>query len=104
MNSINSFLELEEKYGDDFNWMSISSDLFVKELRLELGDECQQYPIDAIAKCCSNDDVLFKIDGNYIIYHLTYSGKKESDMSCLRFGTLTEAIKYIENDFTENYM
>ena len=97
------FCILKEKYGNDFNWMSTSSDSFVDELKLELGDGCNMDSISVIAKCESNDDVLFFVDGIYRIYHLTYSGKLEL-LSFLEFNTISEVINYIEKDYIENYM
>lgn len=94
---------LQEKYGDDFNWMSTSSNTFVNELRFELGDKFNFETIAVVAKCGSNDGVLFEIDGIYRIYHLTYSEKAET-IRFLEFKTLNEAINYIEKDYVENYM
>lgn len=92
----------EEKYRDDFNWMCISSDSFVEELRQKLEDKRSLNPITAIAKCELNDDVLFQMDGIYRIYHLTYVRKADS-LRCLEFKNLSEAMDYIEKDYVENY-
>lgn len=97
------FCVLEEKYGGDFNWVSTSSYTYVNELKRELGDEYCLKSITVIAKCGSNDDVLFEIDGNYRIYHLTYSGKPEH-IRFLEFASFSEAIDYIEKDYVKNYM
>jgi len=103
MNAEEYICVLEQKYGDDFNWMSTSSDAFVNELKLELEDEFLFASIAVVAKCDSNDNVLFEIDGHYRIYHLTYSGKAESKRY-LEFETLNEAVDYIEKDYVKNYM
>lgn len=95
------FALFEEKYGEDFNWMRTSSESFVDELRHELGDECSFNSITVIAKCESNDDVLFLIDGIYRIYHLTYSRNVDS-IKYLEFNSLSEAMDYIEKDFKVN--
>lgn len=97
------FALFEEKYGEDFNWMRTSSDSFVDELRHELGDACSFNSITVIAKCESNDDVLFLIDGIYRIYHLTYS-KKVDSLKSLEFDNLSETMDYIEKDYVENYL
>lgn len=97
------FALFKEKYGDAFNWMCTSSDSFVDELRHELGDECGLNSITVIAKCESNDDVLFLIDGIYRIYHLTYLRKADSP-KYLEFNNLSEAMDYIEKDYVENYL
>lgn len=92
------FAGFEEKYGDDFNWLRTSSDSFANELRHELKAESSMDSITVIAKCESNDDVLFLIDGAYRIYHLTYSGKSDSP-EYMEFNSLAEAMDYIENDY-----
>ena len=97
------FYNLYKKYGDEFNWMITSSDSFVKELELELGSECSLNSVSVIAKCESNDDVLFIIDGIYRIYHLTYSGKCDA-LRYLEFTNLSSAMKYIEKEYIENYL
>ena len=97
------FVMFEEKYGDDFHWLRTSSDSFVDELRQELGDECCFNSITVIAKCESNDDVLFLIDGIYRIYHLTYARTVDS-LSFLEFPNLSEAMEYMEKDYIENYL
>ena len=97
------FVILEEKYGDDFNWIRTSSDSFVAELKHELGNGCSLNSITAIAKCESNDNVLFLIDRSYRIYHLTYSGKIDLP-EFLEFANLSEAMDFIENDYVENYL
>lgn len=74
--------------------MSTSSDSFADELRHELGAECGLNSITAIAKCESNDDVLFLVDGIYRIYHLTYL-KKADSLKYLEFSNLSEAMDYI---------
>ena len=73
--------ELEEKYGEDFNWgiISDSKNYFVNELKSELSndDVVKNADVIALARSYSNDDVLFLIENNakkvYRIYHLTYS-------------------------------
>lgn len=72
---------LSEKYGDEFNWFLLPADntFFAKELKIELhsDDKFLSGEIRAVAKCESNDDVLFQgIVSNscsWRIYHLTYA-------------------------------
>lgn len=75
---------LSEKYGEEFNWYVLPTDevrgRFVHELKKELGEDNILFrsSVCAVAKCDSNDDVLFRICGEnageaWRIYHLTYS-------------------------------
>lgn len=76
------FDDLSKKYGEDFNWhiLPVANKTFVAELKKEIDEEHFLYnqQIYAVAKCDSNDDVLF-VAGNedgvdvYYIFHLTYS-------------------------------
>ena len=75
------FLELNNQYGDDFNWylLPATNTFFVKELKQEIGQEHFLYheAVRAVAKCESNDNVLFVADNedgkdNYYVFHLTY--------------------------------
>ena len=54
---------LAEKYGEDFNWSLIpeTNNYYITELKKELGADNPlfQNSIRAIAKCESNDDVLY---------------------------------------------
>ena len=93
------FAMFQEKYGNDFNWMLTSSDSFAHELENEHSFDS----ITVIAKCESNDDVLFLIDGIYRICHLTYSGKAEP-LKSLEFSDLSDAMEYIEKDYVKNYL
>lgn len=65
---------LEEKYGDAFNWgADINREYFQKQLARETNLTLYK-EVKALAKCYSNDDVLFLLDDKvYRIYHLTYS-------------------------------
>lgn len=75
------FCDLGDKYGDEFNWYMIplTNKAFVSELKREIGEAHFLYnkPLWAVAKCDSNDDVLFlTAEGGtdvYYIFHLTYS-------------------------------
>ena len=78
------FRDLYDKYGNDFNWYMIpfaqADGAFVAELNKEIGQDHFLYgkKILAVAKCESNDDVLYVIDNGrnvdiYYIFHLTYS-------------------------------
>ena len=56
-------LELINKYGEEFNWylLPITDKCFVSELKREIGKKhpLQEKSISAVAKCASNDDVLY---------------------------------------------
>lgn len=76
------FYDLFDKYGDDFNWHMLPSadPSFVAELKMEIGEQHPLYgkPIYAVAKCDSNDDVLFLSSNGqgedcFYLAHLTYS-------------------------------
>lgn len=78
------FSDLFDKYGKNFNWYMIpfaqANGAFVEELKKEIGKEHFLYAkkIWAVAKCESNDDVLYVIgDGFgsdiYYVFHLNYS-------------------------------
>ena len=60
------FCELSDKYGDDFNWhmLPLSNHTFTAELKKEIGNRHFLYhkQIWAVAKCDSNDDVLYLAD------------------------------------------
>ena len=78
------FCNLFDKYGEDFNWhmvpLSQSNGILVEELKKEIGKRHFLFhkKVWAVAKCESNDDVLYVTDGEqgadtYYIFHLTYS-------------------------------
>lgn len=77
------FRGLSDRYGEEFNWSMIPSDMarerFVRELKRELGEENELFRngISAVAKSDACDDVLFWIGddaaGAWRVYHLTYS-------------------------------
>lgn len=77
---------LTEEFGDEFNWFLLPADntSFANELKKELSadDPFLAGKIHAIAKCGSNDDVLFRSVTNdsclLRIYHLTYSACNRS--------------------------
>ena len=77
------FSDLYDKYGEDFNWYMLpltqADGMFVTELKNEIGEDHFLYDkrIWAVAKCESNDDVLYVTDNGrnadiYYIFHLTY--------------------------------
>lgn len=83
------FSDLYDKYGEDFNWCMLpltqADGMFVTELKNEIGEDHFLYDkrIWAVAKCESNDDVLYVTNNGrnadiYYVFHLTYS-KHNSD-------------------------
>lgn len=105
-------IELEKEYGEDFNWMLIplsqSTGYYVNELKRELNenDIFLRKKVWAVAKCTSNDDVLFLSEGNiWRIYHLTYSSNKENDFpQYVEFNSRKLAAEYIQNQFRSEYL
>ncbi|MDE7372903.1 MAG: hypothetical protein K2N18_02460 [Clostridia bacterium] len=116
MTSEEIFCDLYNKYGEDFNWYMIpltqAGGALVAELKKEIGKEHFLYDkkIWAVAKCESNDDVLY-VTGNgkgadiYYIFHLTYS-KHNSDgfPQCEEFADIFAVKEFIERTYIENYM
>lgn len=96
-----------EKYGEDFNWYMIpfSNHYFIDELLSELGQDRESNSVYSIAKCESNDNVLFLVDDVFRIYHLTYSKDNASGFPrYLEFGDLTSAMNHIEKEYVDEYM
>ena len=106
--SENLFFELIKKYGEDFNWIETKNDVFVNQLNLELDKTHLLYARvkKALAKCESNDDVLFLLDNNdFAIVHLTYSTKNANGFPKHKyFSNLPSAISYIEQQFVSEFM
>ena len=107
------FYDLYKKYGDSFHWhmLPFSEQSFVAELKREIGSNHFLYNkrIWAVAKCDSNDDVLFLSadDGKdvYYIFHLTYSGlNSEGFPKHKKFANLQAVKEYIEREFIAEYL
>lgn len=108
------FCELLDKYGDEFNWhmLPLTNKTFVAELRREIGKNHFLYneQIWAVAKCDSNDDVLYLAsndDGTniYYIFHLTYSEHNaEGFPRYKKFIGIEKVTEYIERLFVEEYL
>ncbi len=108
------FDDLSNKYGDDFNWhiLPLSNKTFVTELKKEIGKEHFLYneQLWAVAKCDSNDDVLYVAgtDGGkdiYYIFHLTYSEHNAKGFPKYKSFEGIEAVKeYIEQVFITEYL
>lgn len=107
------FDDLYKKY-EDFNWSIVSQtdSTFVGELKREIGKNHFFYhqQIQAVAKCDSNDDVLFLVTGDnekkddYYIFHLTYSGHGEENLKYKRFDGIESVKAYIEKVYIEEYL
>ncbi len=109
-------LSLYDKYGVDFNWHLLpllqANGNFFEELKREIGNDHFLYhkKIWAVAKCDSNDDVLY-VTGNelgtdtYYIFHLTYSAHNSDGFPKYEeFPDIYAMKKFIEQSFVENYM
>ncbi len=108
------FDDLANQYGEDFNWymLPFTNKTYVSELRKEIGETHFLYnkQIYAVAKCDSNDDVLF-VAGNedgvdiYYIFHLTYS--ENNILGCPRykkFKGILEVKEYIECTYVNEFL
>lgn len=104
--------QFDKEYGEDFNWIMIplsqSNGYFVDELKRELdeNDIFLRNKIWAVAKCTSNDDVLFLSEGDICrIYHLTYSRNNEKGFpQYVEFMNKRLAFEYIQNQFITEYL
>lgn len=107
---------LFEKHGEEFNWHMIShtklQDTFVDELKRELGEENDIFcnKIYSLAKCDSNDDVLFLICNDRVgelwrIYHLTYTSDNLSGFPQYEeFTRINDVGEFIENQFINEFL
>ena len=109
------FCDLFDKYGEDFNWymvpLSQSNGAFVEELKREIGEEHFLYhkKVWAVAKCASNDDVLYVTGGEegrdiYYIFHLTYSKQNLKGFPKYeKFADIYAVKEFIEQTFIKTY-
>ena len=110
------FYNLFEKYGDEFNWRMIplteSQGAFIDELKRELGEENDvfQDKVYAVAKCDSNDDVLFlvcngSVEGLWRIYHLSYTSDNSPGFPRYKEFSSRKAVgDFIENQFINEFL
>lgn len=108
--------DLASEYGENFNWRLIYSSEsrkhFLNELKKELGSEHSIFSnsIWAVAKCESNDDVLYlicdPIAGEiWRIYHLTYSANNIIGFPEFEeFKSRKAAADYIQQRFVIEYL
>ena len=105
---------LYQQYVDEFNWsrISFSNKSFVEELKRELdpGDVFLSGAVYAVAKCDSNDDVLYLgVDGLdarelWRIYHLTYSSHNTDGFPrYVEFYSREEVAEYIQDQFASGF-
>lgn len=109
------FGDLFDKYGEDFNWhmltSSQSSGALVEKLKKEIGERHFLYhkKVCAVAKCDSNDDVLYVADGEsggniYYIFHLTYTQQNPKGFpKCEKFADIYAVKEFIEQAFISDY-
>ena len=110
------FSHLYDKYGEDFNWYMLpltqADGMFVTELKNEIGEDHFLYgeKIEAVAKCESNDDVLYVTKNGlgedvYYIFHLTYS-KHNLDRfpRYERFADIFAVKEFLEQSYVKDYL
>ena len=96
------FENLIDKYGDEFKWREISDsgDYFLNQLNSEMpkGHVLYGKAKKAMAKCDSNDDVLFLLaDDTWAIVHLTYSKSNTIDFPITEFfADIQDVMEYLE--------
>jgi len=110
------FCNLYDKYGNDFNWYMLpfaqADGAFVAELNKEIGQDYFLYDkkIRAVAKCESNDDVLYVLRNGmgrdiYYLVHLTYSAHNADGFPRYEeFADLFAVKEFIERSYIEDYM
>ena len=110
------FRDLYDKYGNDFNWYMIpfaqADGAFVAELNKEIGQDHFLYgkKILAVAKCESNDDVLYVVRNGigrdmYYLFHLTYSAHNVDGFPRYEeFADIFAVKEFIERSYIEDYM
>ena len=98
----NLIFELEEKYGEDFNWW-IPDDLsfYYGELKKELSDNhpLKRIDVKAAAKNSRNDDILFVSGEEYYLVHLTYSKEHSDEFPKYKILRKSELRGFFENDY-----
>lgn len=108
------FNDLLDKYGSDFNWhmLPLSNKSFVDELKKEIGTAHFLFdaPVWAVAKCDSNDDVLY-LSGSengkdiYYLFHLTWQAFNKNGFSrYIKIAGIDAVKKYIENSYIVEYL
>ncbi|GAA0075993.1 hypothetical protein UT300005_03710 [Clostridium sp. CTA-5] len=100
------FSDLIDKYGEDFNWwIPNNMDCFNKQLKQELVKEHKLYGknLKAIAKCETNDNVLFQSESRIYIIHLLWKKGNKDFPLFIEFIGLNDAINYIEKEYIDKY-
>lgn len=104
------FCDLFKKYGNEFSWREImkTDNPLLNELNSELNKNHPLYEKGrkAVAKCDSNDDVLFLLyNGNYAIVHLTYSKNNTAGFPKYKvFMDLPSALRHIEEQYISEFL
>lgn len=99
MTAKEAFSVLSDRYTDNFNWimltLSSENDYFVNELKKETGLRRFLYEksVIAIAKCESNDNVLYMVED-----------ESEKFPRYREFADSGSAMSFIEQDLLENYI
>ena len=94
--------ELEEKYGEAFNWwIPDNLSFYDSELKRELSDDhpLKRIDIKAAAKNSRNDDILFVSGEEYYLVHLTYSKEHSDEFPKYKILRKSELREFFENDY-----
>ncbi len=94
--------ELEEKYGEAFNWwIPDNISFYDSELKMELFDNhpLKRIDVKAAVKNSRNDDILFASGEEYYLVHLTYSKEHSDEFPKYKILRKSELREFFENDY-----
>ena len=98
----NLIFELEEKYGEAFNWwIPDNISFYDSEFKKELSDKhpLKRINVKAAAKNSRNDDILFVSGEEYYLVHLTYSKEHSDEFPKYKILRKSELREFFENDY-----
>ena len=104
------FSSLEAQYGEDFNWFLLPENktFFYEEAFREIhpGHPLYGCTLQSIAKCGSNDDVLYRSETVslpvYYVIHLTYNKQNTGDFPLFTRLDVIDAVRsFIETNLND---
>ena len=103
------FEQISKKFGEQFNWYYVNAinDSYMNQANRELSARHCLYNkiVKTLAKCESNDDVLFYLkDNQFAIVHLTYSSNDDLYTRFEIFNNLNDLFGYIEKKYIQDYL